>query len=145
METSPCHNSVAGHKIATNFCICHDSTAVVPCTKFCSDHCIRIEVRVKRNFHRIWIAMEKPLLERAPGMMASLYQNAFQLVSAAVVLTTKLETTSFINQMYLRSWGKECPHSVWKRSVKTLSLRTSTAIADAQLPEPRVMTTPQSL
>ena len=60
----PICNSVAGHQIATNFCTCHDSTAVVPCTKFCSDHCIRIEMRVKRNFHRIWIAMEKPLLKR---------------------------------------------------------------------------------
>ena len=69
MEISPCHNSVAGHQIATNFCTCHDSTAVVPCTKFCSDHCIRIEVRVKRNFHRIWIAMEKPSVKRAPAWL----------------------------------------------------------------------------
>ena len=67
METSPCCDSVAGHQIATNFCTCHDSTAVVPCTKFCSDHFIRIEMRVKRNFHRIWIAMEKPLVKRGPG------------------------------------------------------------------------------
>ena len=67
MEIWPCHDSVAGHKIATNFCTCHNSIAVVPCTKFCSDHCIRIEVRVKRNFHQIWIAMEKPLVKRAPG------------------------------------------------------------------------------
>ena len=66
METSPCHNSVAGHQIATNFCTCHDSTAVVQCTKFCSKHYIRIEVRVKWNFHRIWIAMEKPLVKRGP-------------------------------------------------------------------------------
>ena len=66
METSTCHNSVAGHQIATNFCTCHDSTAVVPCTKFSSDHCDRIEVRVKRHFHRIWIAMQKPLVKRAP-------------------------------------------------------------------------------
>ena len=63
METSPCHDSVAGHQIATIFCTCHDSTAVVPCTKFCSDHCIRIDVRVKHNFHRIWIAMEKTLVK----------------------------------------------------------------------------------
>ena len=38
METLPCCNSVTGHQIATNLCTCHDSTAVVPCTKFCSDH-----------------------------------------------------------------------------------------------------------
>ena len=67
METSPYHNSIAGHPIATKFCTCHDSTAVVPCTQFCSNHCIRIEVRVKRNFHLIWIAMEKWLVKRAPG------------------------------------------------------------------------------
>ena len=66
METSPCSNSITGHQIATNFCTCHDSTAVVPCTKFCSDHCIGIEMRPKRNFHRIWIAMEKPLVKRGP-------------------------------------------------------------------------------
>ena len=67
METSPCCNSVAGHQIATNFCTCHDSTAVVPCTKFCSDHSIRLEMRVKQNFHRIWNATEKPLVKRGPG------------------------------------------------------------------------------
>ena len=41
METSPCCNSVAGHQIETNFCTCQDSTAVVPYTKFCSEHRIR--------------------------------------------------------------------------------------------------------
>ena len=75
METSPCCNSVTGDQIATNFCTCHDSTAVVPCTKFCSDHCIGIEMRAKRNFHRIWIAMEKPLVKRGPVTQAP---NALQ-------------------------------------------------------------------
>ena len=37
--------------------------------KFCSDHCIRIEMRVKRHFHRIWIAMEKLLVKRGPWAM----------------------------------------------------------------------------
>ena len=59
MENSPCQDSVAGHQSATNFCTCHGSTAVVPCTKFGINHGIKVEVRVKRNFHRIWIAMEK--------------------------------------------------------------------------------------
>ena len=66
METSPCCNSFACHQIATNFCTCHDSTAVVPCAKFCSDHCVRIEAKVKLNFHRIWIAMEDTLVKRGP-------------------------------------------------------------------------------
>ena len=75
-ETTPCCNSVTGHQIASNFCTCHDITAFVPCTKFCSDHYIRTEVRVKRNFHRIWIAMEKPLVKRDP---ASRIRNIFHL------------------------------------------------------------------
>ena len=67
MEISPSCNSVAGHTIETNFCTCHDSTAVVPCTKFCSDRYVRIVVTVKRNCHRIWISMEKPLVKWGPA------------------------------------------------------------------------------
>ena len=47
MEMSPCCNSIAGYQMAANFCTCHDSTAVVPWTKFCSDHFGRIEVSEK--------------------------------------------------------------------------------------------------
>ena len=36
----------------------------MPYTIFYSGHCIRIEVKVKQNVHRIWIAMEKPLKKR---------------------------------------------------------------------------------
>ena len=48
------------------FCPRHDSTAVVPYTEFCSDHYVRIEVKVKRNFHRIRTAMEKNASEMGP-------------------------------------------------------------------------------
>ena len=47
IEISSRCNSVACDQIATTFC---------------SDHRIRIKVRVKQNFHRIWIAMEKPFV-----------------------------------------------------------------------------------
>ena len=40
---------------------------VMPCTKFCSDHFNRTKVRVKWNFHRIWIAMENLLVNQASG------------------------------------------------------------------------------
>ena len=86
METSPCCNSVASHQTATNFCTCHQSTAVVPCTKFCSDHPIRVEVRVKQNFHRIWIAMEKPLVKRGPGLSLQNYHITIQKDSLFVHL-----------------------------------------------------------
>ena len=56
-ETSPCCNSIVCHQIARLFCTCHVSRAVEPCSKFCCDHYVKIEVRVKRNFKWIWIAM----------------------------------------------------------------------------------------
>ena len=43
---------------------------VVPYTKFYISHSIGIEVRVKRNVHRIWIAMKKALEKRSPAHIA---------------------------------------------------------------------------
>ena len=63
-ETSP---SMTGHRIATYFCPCHDSTAVVPCTKFSNDHCVRIEVRVKRNLPSNFNCDEENVSETNPG------------------------------------------------------------------------------
>ena len=34
-----CSFSVVSPLIATNFCTWHDSTAVMPCAKFCNNHC----------------------------------------------------------------------------------------------------------
>ena len=55
----------------------HATTAQLSChvQNFCSDHCIRIEMRVKRYFHRIWIAMEKPLVKRGPASLHSCVHN----------------------------------------------------------------------
>ena len=41
----------------------------VTCTKFCSDHWIRIEVRVKRDFHRIWVARKNRLWNEAQDLV----------------------------------------------------------------------------
>ena len=57
--------SVSDDHIAANFCTCHDNTAVVLCTKVCSDLCIRIKVS-EAKFHWIWIEIEKPLVTRGP-------------------------------------------------------------------------------
>ena len=32
-----CYNSTPGHEIITNFCTCHDSSAVMACEKCCDD------------------------------------------------------------------------------------------------------------
>ena len=102
MESLPCCNSVIAHQIATNFCTCHDSTAVVTCTKFCGDHCIRIEVKANRNSHRIWIAMEKTLVKRDPGKIAFLNWNL-----PWYIFSKKLQANS--NFAALCFW--EGPHS----------------------------------
>ena len=61
LETSPCCNSVRGVLIATKFCTCHDNTIVIPCATFYSNHFVRFWIRVKWNFHHIWIVMGKLL------------------------------------------------------------------------------------
>ena len=66
MEISFSSNSITDDHIATKFGTCHDSPAVVPCAKYCSDHFISIWVRAKWNFHHIWIVMEKLLVKWAP-------------------------------------------------------------------------------
>ena len=66
MEISFSSNSITDNHIATKFGTCHDSPAVVPCAKYCSDHYIIIWMRAKWNFHHIWIVMEKLLVKWAP-------------------------------------------------------------------------------
>ena len=64
-----CCNSIVSHLIATNFCTCHNSTAVVACAKFCSDHILRIGMRAKQNLHRTWIAIKMSLVKYTPGLL----------------------------------------------------------------------------
>ena len=47
----------------------HATTAQLPfhVQNFVAITVLRVEVRVKRNFRRIWIAMEKTLVKRGPG------------------------------------------------------------------------------
>ena len=66
MEISLSSNSITDDHIATKFDTCHDSPAVVPCAKYCSDHFISIWMGAKWNFHHIWIVMEKLLVKWAP-------------------------------------------------------------------------------
>ena len=51
MEISFSSNSITRNHIATQFGICHDIPAVVPCAKFCSDHLISIWMRAKWNWN----------------------------------------------------------------------------------------------
>ena len=67
-------SSITDDQIATKFGTCHDSPAVVPCAKYCSDHFISIWMRAKWNFHHIWNVMEK-------FMMTSSNGNIFRVTS----------------------------------------------------------------
>ena len=86
---SCCCNSFAGHKIATNFCKWHDSCAVLSCTTFCSNHCIRIEVRMKRNFHRIWIVMVKLLVKQALVHIIFVFSASWDYINTQRNVETK--------------------------------------------------------
>ena len=98
METLSCCNYVAGHDIAPSYCTCHDSTAVGPCTKFCSNRWVKVEVREKRNFHRTWIAIENPLMKRSPRMIYDwLKSNANVLIFSEVYCT---QFDWFIDSIY---------------------------------------------
>ena len=73
-----------------HFCTNHESTAVVLCIKFRSDHCIRIEVRVKRNFHRICIAMKKV---SETGLIPCILKAARSLVVQACEVSKQRDLT----------------------------------------------------
>ena len=59
-------NFIVRYQIATKFCTCHDSTAVLSCAKFHSDHFITAWKRAEWTSHWIWITMEKSFIKRPP-------------------------------------------------------------------------------
>ena len=76
MEISLSSNSITDDHIATKFGTCHDSPAVVPCAKYCSDHFISIWMGAKWNFHHIWIVMDKSLVKWAPVLESQMAHSA---------------------------------------------------------------------
>ena len=65
-------NFVHDFQIATKFCTCHDSTAVVSCAKFCSRYFIKLWVRAK-VFHWIWNMIEESLVKWAASPSDVIY------------------------------------------------------------------------
>ena len=51
-------DSIPGCDIATNFCTCHGSRAVMSCAKFFSNRVTRVWIRAKWNLHHIWIVIK---------------------------------------------------------------------------------------
>ena len=52
--------------IATKFCTCHDSYAVVSCARICCDLMASNGITERRNFHCIWIVGKKSVVKGAP-------------------------------------------------------------------------------
>ena len=65
MEISFCSFPICVQLIATEFCICHNNCAVVPCANFCSDTMSYNEFTPRPNFHWICISVEKSLVKWA--------------------------------------------------------------------------------
>ena len=59
--------STPGCQIATNFCTCHDSTAVVLCANICNDHCTQVCVKSKWISHQIWLTIERASVKWTPA------------------------------------------------------------------------------
>ena len=57
--------SASSHGIVTKFWTYHDSSAVVACANFCSEHSITIRETTKKDSNRTWITSEKSFVKRA--------------------------------------------------------------------------------
>ena len=109
MENSFSSNSITDDHIATKFGTCHDSLAVVPCAKYCSDHFISIWMRAKWNFHHIWIVMEKLLVKWAPG---------FLVINSSPVSSPAAEVRDKLNVIHGQVGNKGGPTQPTKHSTR---------------------------
>ena len=86
--------------------ISHGRTAVVPCAKFCSDHFIKMWMRVWWNFHHIWIVMEKFVSELGSTGLNDL--TLLQVITNPVLLIHSLVNrvvTYFSQRKRKSNWG----------------------------------------
>ena len=88
-------NSIAGYHIATKFCTCCDSTAVMACAKFHNDHLTTIWMRAEWNFHQIWIPMENLFLKWAP-------EQQWQMAPVDHIMTNKAPPFRSVSKLETR-------------------------------------------
>ena len=63
MEISFSYHPNSNELIAANFCMWHDSWAVLACVKILGCKIIRNGIAAKWNFHQIWFMMEKSFMK----------------------------------------------------------------------------------
>ena len=65
-----------GYHIATKLYTCHDSTAVVPCAKFDSDHFHKkIPTKAEWNFHQTGISMDQLFAANGPKICVAIRRH----------------------------------------------------------------------
>ena len=78
-----------------------NSTAVMSSAKFGSEHAVRIKVRAKWNFYRIWIVVVKPAVKWTPGYQIYMHQKqASAILSDNTVLPIQ-HNTIIENKLWL--------------------------------------------
>ena len=80
-----CCSSVPGHQIATKFCTCHDSYAVMSCAKFCSNHFIRIWMKTNRICIKIELWLKIHMWDGSLIWMVTLTQKATCTLSGILI------------------------------------------------------------
>ena len=100
MDISFCSHPSCSEVIAMEFSTWHDSSAVMPCAKFCSNILPFNGVIQKLIFHRILITTEKSLVKWAPGglvnklsQISHQVENLKRVIGADDILRVPLSTT----------------------------------------------------
>ena len=61
---------IMNHQIRSQFCICHDSSAVMACAKLWTDMIIRNKITLRRIFVRFQLRAHSPIVKQNPDLYA---------------------------------------------------------------------------
>ena len=103
-------NSVVGHVNAIKFCTCHDSTAVMACAKFDSDHFNTSGMSTVLNFYWIWIVMDlwPTLLCFSPG-------NSQRPVTGSFDVFFNLRLNKRLSKQWWGWWFETPSRPLWRQ------------------------------
>ena len=102
--------------IATKFCTCHDSTAVVACAKVYSNMMAQSGITRKWNSLQIWIAMEKLFAKRvSPALCSPSYMGPWPPLRAICSLRIRM----------LCRWSAGSMAICWSVSCNTCMMRAA--------------------
>ena len=103
--------------IATKFCTCHGSCAVVACAKVCCDLMTSNGITARRSFHRIWIA-RKIVSETGPWKVENMGSILLGFMASQLKdIVDHTQEWKSVKWIYCGVWvqSKRCP---WKFHTK---------------------------